>query len=310
MIVSKFSIIILFFLIVGCTQGTPQQNKSNSEKKTVTLAFAGDVLLDRKVKTTIDSLGQNEFISRCYKFQTDYAIVNFENPATENGIKRKKKFTFNARPDAIEILKKIGVTHANLSNNHSIDCGRNGLIQTVFNLNSFNIKTTGYGKTQEETCNPTILRKNDQEIAIFSTVGIPIEYYYSLNNKPGICTMSVEDICNNVSAFNKQNPNVKIFVQIHWGTEYKSEPDLTQRKHAHQLIDAGADVIIGHHPHVIQTIELYKDKPIFYSVGNFIFDLSNPQTHIGIVPIFTIQGEQIRYQIDSVNLSNHIPSKI
>lgn len=299
---------LYFFLILLLTSC---QSTDDTTTCPLTISFTGDILLDRNVGQKLDSLGTEWLISASYLPKSDFVIGNFESPATENGFKRAKRFTFNSNPKYLSVLKKIGFTHLTLTNNHSIDCGRTGLTSTVKNIIENKMKVLGYGVTKKEACEPTIIMKNGIEIALFSSVTIPLEYYKSLENKPSICQNSPNDIAQKIKTFKKSNPNQFIIVQLHWGTEYESKPSNTQKQQAHKLIEAGANIIIGHHPHVIQTVEKYKKGVIFYSIGNYIFDLAAPKTHLGIIPTITINSSSsYSYKIDTVNLSNFNPTLV
>lgn len=283
------------------------EKRNGDSTASISVSFTGDILLDRNVKKLIDSIGLESFYDHSTLIKSDFIIGNFENPATRNGIRRHKKFSFNADPEDIVLLQKIGFTHLNLSNNHSIDCGTQGLVTTAHNIEHFDIKTTGYGKNADAACSPVIITEKGITVAIFSSVTIPIESYYPVKEYPCICNQTVEKLIPVIQNYTRQNPDIHIVVQLHWGKEFNAKPSAIQKKQAHQLVEVGADIIVGHHPHVVQSAELYKNSIIFYSLGNYIFDLTHPETHWTIVPRFDFYPDRFTYQIDTLYTQNIIP---
>ncbi len=189
-----------------------------------------------------------------------------------------QKYIFRAEPRWMEELVKAGISHAALANNHTMDQGRSGLTDTYQHLLSAGITPIGYGNTSSESCQPVVIKKGKIKVALFNSVTLPLENWVYLENDPGICQQTTEEIEEEIKNFKQENPESYVVVILHWGIEYQSSPTLNQRKGAHRLVRAGADAIIGHHPHVIQKEEYFNGKPIFYSLGNFVFDQRKPET--------------------------------
>jgi poly-gamma-glutamate synthesis protein (capsule biosynthesis protein) len=268
---------------------------SCEDKNTMSIIFGGDVMLDRGVRAKINTHGVAYMLSDvANEFrEADFVIVNLECPVTDINAPLTKKFIFRGDPKFLPDLRQAGITHGILANNHSYDHGRLGLISTAENLLKADIVPVGYGTSQALACEPTLLEKNGMKVAVFSSVLLSLESWMYLENSPGMCQATAEQLSSAISTFKNSNADYRIFVTLHWGVEYQKHPTPLQREQAKLLVDAGADAIIGHHPHVIQSNEVIASSPVFYSVGNLIFDNPNPLTHKGILVKFSISETEI-----------------
>ena len=269
-----FSIFSLILLLGSC-----------QKEEQLRISFTGDVLLDRGVRKEIERKGIDflfEDVAPIFH-ASDAVVINLECPITDTISPIHKKYIFRADSEWTSALSKNGVTHAALANNHSMDQGRRGLESTYYHLINSGITPLGYGENQTSACQPTLFSKKGIEVALFNSVLLPLENWVYLEDKPGVCQATIEDLCSEIRQLKIKNSACYVLVVLHWGVEYQQEPTLQQRREARQLIDAGADGIIGHHPHVIQKEEIYKNKPIFYSLGNFIFDQSTPSTTKSVI---------------------------
>lgn len=246
-------------------------------------------MLDRGTRTTIKNNDINflfkdvrEIFSSC-----DFTIANFECVACDTLLKPvNKQFVFRANPEWLSAIHDNGITHVTLANNHSFDFGEEGIKQTIANLKHYGIHPIGYNADDNPICSPTIIEKNGNNIAVFSCC-----FLKQLNNST--CNENAYSLSENIKAFKKAHPDYFVFVCLHWGIELKSKPTAEQVEQAHLIINSGADAIIGHHPHVVQTIENFKGKYIFYSIGNFIFDNNHPPASRGIFPVFSLSEKRI-----------------
>jgi poly-gamma-glutamate synthesis protein (capsule biosynthesis protein) len=118
-----------------------------------------------------------------------------------------------------------------------------------------------------------------------------------LEDAPGMCQATIEDLVKLVAAYKASRPNDRIIVTLHWGIEYQPVATSLQHDQAKALVEAGADAIIGHHPHVVQRYEKINGKPVFYSIGNLIFDNPNPVTHNGILVKLLINDEGVSSEV-------------
>ncbi len=230
----------------------------------VSMHFFGDAMFDRgvaellKSEDILSTLAEEE--GRFFQ-GNNYNILNLEGVLSEQSQAQKKQVTFRFDPKkVIPLLKKHGFNAVNLANNHILDYFSAGDKETRSLLTKANILSFGGYETGTKAC--TTVTKNNLKIALCG-----------LNDVGGI--LSVKPALQIITKAKKENDFV--FLNVHWGEEYKTVPTIRQKDLAHKFVDAGADLIIGHHPHVIQPMEVYKEKPIFYSLGNFVFDQSSPK---------------------------------
>lgn len=232
----------------------------------------GDVLLDRGIRRAINKYGINypfEGISDYVKKQ-DLAFCNLECPVSPGGSPLKKLYCFHADTSFLEGLRYAGFNIASIANNHSLDWGRTAFLETKEILEKNYIYAVGGGKNQEEANKPRIVECNGLRFAFFGYLNLPPEAIPYRQDKPGPAFGKMGRIINELT--NIRESVDFIIVSFHWGKEYDSIPNSMQKTFARKVVDAGADLVIGHHPHVLQSMENYKGKFIVYSLGNFIFD--------------------------------------
>jgi len=287
-----FIVLVVSYILFSC---------SGSHHDKIKIGFVGDILLDRGVRKEIDKRGIDNFYDILHRQlpQTDYLIGNLECPLTQIENPVHKKFVFKADTVNAKYLWECGFTHLSMANNHAYDQGRGGLVNTYNVLEKQKIRALGYGSSLNEACEPITVNRNGIQISIFSTVTLALENWYPLPYKPCICQDMGKSFIDRVGNYAKSKPDNHIIIYIHWGIEHFQEPSPRQRKLAKSLIDIGADLIIGHHPHVLQTHEVYKEKHIFYSLGNFIFDQKdsiNTNTEMILVEFSNSGYEIVRKQ--------------
>ncbi|UII30547.1 CapA family protein [Fulvivirga ulvae] len=273
------------------------------------IVFGGDVMLDRGIRARINTRGLEyltEDISEVFD-QADYTVVNLECPVTDQHTPLTKEYVFRAEPEWLSDLRDAGITHCIMANNHSYDHGREALVMTAENLNTADLVPVGYGLSQKKACEPVLLQKGDIEVAIFASVTLGLEAWMYLEDSPGMCQATISDLSKNIREYKKQFPQRLVVVTLHWGAEYHQTPTSIQREDAKKLIHAGTDAIIGHHPHVIQSFEYIEGKPVFYSIGNLIFDNPNPKTHEGILVKLTFEKDNQEVQVIPYKADNSKP---
>lgn len=238
---------------------------------TLTITVGGDVMLDRGVRKAINLQGSKYFTKyKKYFDGSDYGIVNLESAVTEATRKVPKQYNFKTDFASLKYLKEIGITHLNLANNHSIDYGVCALKETIEKVKLSGLIPFGHSAPKYE---PEIIEKNGNRIAIFSSVMLKLpNYRIDTCQNVGINHTFTKDICKQISDYKKQHPNDFILVYLHWGWEDTNKVRESQKTDAKYMIQSGADIIIGTHPHVIQDIETINGRPIYYSIGNMIFD--------------------------------------
>jgi poly-gamma-glutamate capsule biosynthesis protein CapA/YwtB (metallophosphatase superfamily)/uncharacterized membrane protein (UPF0127 family) len=237
-----------------------------NENHEIKLLFVGDIMMTRYVEEKIKSLNKKfifPFLNILDYLKTfDYVIANLEGPISDKGTKVGNKYSFRMKPEVAEALSNTNIKIVNLANNHIFDYGKIAFEDTLKNLEKNNINY--FGNSYE----PLIVEKEGVKIGFLGFSDF-LKYLEVKENKIGIAVAN-----NNLSEIIKKTKEKVdiLIVSFHWGEEYQELANERQRKLAKLAIDSGADLVIGHHPHVIQDIEKYKDKFIFYSLGNFIFD--------------------------------------
>jgi gamma-polyglutamate biosynthesis protein CapA len=285
------SFIFLFFLIsffniinsqnkpyfyIHTTSTNNYSKIDKKEYKDIKILFVGDIMMTRSVEARIKSLNKKfifPFLNILdYLRSFDYVIANLEGAISDKGTKMGSKYSFRMKPDVAEALSKTNINVVNLANNHIFDYGKIAFEDTLKNLEKNNIKY--FGNSYE----PLIIEKEGIKIGFLGFSDF-LKHLEVKENKIGIAV--VNDNLSEIIKKAKEKVDILI-VSFHWGEEYKKIANERQRKLAKIAIDSGADLVIGHHPHVIQDIEKYKGKFIFYSLGNFIFDQNfSKETMIG-----------------------------
>ena len=212
----------------------------------------------------------------------DITIANLESPIARGGVEfTGKKFRFRAEPELAGALKESGINLVTLANNHTMDFGGQALVETIKNLENAGIGWIGAGENLAEARKMTIFSIKGKKFAFLGySLTQPVEFFAG-RNRPGTAPGFEKIFAGDISRARQEADYV--IVSFHWGTEGSSEIQPYQRTVAHQAIDAGADVIIGHHPHVLRGIERYKTGIVFYSLGNFTFASKGRSADAGLM---------------------------
>ena len=278
----------------------------------VSVTITGDILLDRGVRKVIEQKGTDAvfspFVDSVFQ-SSDIVIGNLECPATKIKEPSFKQFIFCAEPEWLFTLKQHGITHLNLANNHSVDQGRAGLVDTRENVVSAGMIPIGAGRTMEEAARPVLLTSSPRKVYVLASLQLALENFAYLSEKPSVSQEDFDTLVERVRHLRSSEPDSYIIVTLHWGGEHTLQPVTIQRVRAHQLIDAGADALIGHHTHTLQTIEEYKGKPIYYSIGNFIFDQRKPVNTKACMVKLTITKESSHVETIPVEIIKCVPCR-
>ncbi len=255
-----------------------------TENRTTTVLTVGDIMLGRYVETLIKRHGTDYPFAKMGQFPwgADLVMGNFEGVIPGIHIQTPlSSVRFNFSVDVAEILKSNNFNIVSLANNHTFGYGQKGYIETRDHLSRLGIDSTGHPFDINESYVLT-KRTNGQ---VFKFVSFNATNPYFNIDKAALLVQQIKE-----EGF--------IVVNIHWGVEYKSVANRAQQNLAHILIDSGADVIMGHHPHVVGNIELYKNKLIFYSLGNFIFDqYFSRATQESLAVSMKVSGRRITYRL-------------
>jgi len=239
-----------------------------------TLLFLGDMMFDRGVESSVNKNFGGDFSKLFDNIEeikgADILFANLEGPVSDKGNNVGSKFSFEMNPSVFPVIKEAGFDIVSFANNHVGDWNVAAFKDTLARLEAENIPQTGAGLNKAEAEIPIIIERNGIKFGFLGLSDVGPAWMEAGENKPGILLANdprLPEIIQNA----KNNSDVLI-VSIHWGDEYKKIHNTRQENLAKKIIDSGADLIIGHHPHVAQDIGEYKGKPIVYSLGNFIFD--------------------------------------
>ncbi|WP_258360071.1 CapA family protein [Moorella sulfitireducens] len=253
----------------------------------LTLAAVGDVMLARKVDRLLQEQGPAYPLAKLGPTlrEADLTFGNLESPLATTGTPVPGKgIWFRSRPEAIQVLKDGGFDVMNIANNHILDYDTPAFLQTMDLLKKAGIEYFGGGRDLDQARQPVVVEVNGVRLGFLGYSDMADIYwshkyprrFRATDTQPGIAplvvdnTYLVEDILQDVQ---KLKPAVDVvIVSLHWGTEYQRTPSDEQRQVARCLAEGGVDIILGHHPHVFQGLEVYKDSLIAYSLGNFIMD--------------------------------------
>ncbi len=267
-------------------------------KEPISLIAVGDVMLSRHVWTKIKQSGDMALPFRETHEITSMADVSFANLETSVSTMQEppsEGMSFMADPRSLEGLKLGGFDVISLANNHSHNFGDQALLDTIEIVNENGFKTIGAGKDYDDANKPLIYEVKNQKIAFFAYEDVVPDSYASGVGDPGVAWMDTEVMKKNVSALKKANLVDYIIVSMHSGVEYVKTPNDIQVKFARSAIDAGANLVMGHHPHVTQTKETYKNGYIIYSLGNFVFDqMWSEETRMGEIFKCTLDNGEIK----------------
>lgn len=254
----------------------PDQQPVRAESASrVSFLAVGDIMLSRHVAARMEQsknplLPFNQLVKLLES--TDFNFGNLESPVSGNDRVKGRGLVFNTSTRYLDGLVSYKFKVLNLANNHALDQGLNGLENTRRVLSNNGIAYLGVGANKEEAWQPKIVAINDVRIGFVGASYASINDGGATQNK---YIARIEDLnhLRDSLALLKTQADFNV-VTMHAGVEYKRYPHSSQVAFAHAAIDSGADVVIGVHPHWIQTVELYQGKYIFYSLGNFVFDMS------------------------------------
>jgi len=237
----------------------------------VRIVFCGDVMLDRNPGHAL-AHGEDPFADVASLLKNaDLAVCNLECVVARHGTHVLKPYTFKARPSCLAVLQQhFGAV--SVANNHSGDYGPDGLLEELTLLEKASLPYFGGGRDRKEAHRPLILRRNGRRIALLGYNEFPPRSFEAGEHRAGTAWLTPADAIADIKAARAIDHADLVIPVLHWGEELESSPSDSQKVLARSFIDAGADAVIGAHPHVSQTVDIYKGRPIIYSLGNFVFD--------------------------------------
>jgi gamma-polyglutamate biosynthesis protein CapA len=247
----------------------------------ITMTMVGDVMLGRYVENVINQHGPKYLFRyvKPYFDQSDYVSGNFETPVLKHDVSKytvvDKKVHLYTNEKAVQAVKNTGFTIMNLANNHMMDFEEKGLNDTIDSFRGSKMDYVGAGKNFNEAKNHINYKDiNGVRVATLGFTDIHLPGSITIIGKGGILSANPDTLFEMIEkAKNPLYGNADlVVVNVHWGEEYDSEASPRQKELAKAMVNAGADIIVGHHPHVLQSFDVYKQGIIFYSLGNFVFD--------------------------------------
>lgn len=242
---------------------------------TLTVSAVGDMIFDRQIKTLVVSAGGAAPLAAVASHLkvADVTIGNLESPLSTGGVKNATKdVTFRGDPRGAEGLVASGFDFLSIANNHVLDYGPDALSDTVAALDARGIAHAGAGANRAAAWKPAVIERDGASVAYLAFSHILPAGFVATDSRPGLAAGR-----NNMDAVATAIRSAKaehdyVIVSFHWGVEYQDDANGEQVRDAHAAVDAGADMVLAHHPHVIQAVEYYKNRLIAYSLGDFVFD--------------------------------------
>ncbi|NVO00251.1 MAG: CapA family protein [Geobacteraceae bacterium] len=271
----------------------------------VVITAVGDIMLSGSGERVFKKLGYDYPFDATREIlkSSDIVTGNLEAPLAANGVEfTEKKFRFKTAPKAATSLKNAGFNHLTLANNHILDFGVEGLEQTLAALDAIKITHSGAGLDLSDARKASVVEVKGVKIALLSySLTYPDEFFAGSARPgaaPGYASIYVADI-------RKAKESVDcVIVSFHWGGEGLESPKPYQLSVAHNAVDAGADIVLGHHPHVLQGVEYYGKGIIFYSLGNFAFGSLSRTSSQSMIARIVFDGGLKEVEIIPLNVRN------
>lgn len=238
----------------------------------VIVSWVGDILLAQSVGRAAADRGVGWLFDGVRETLTadDLTVGNLECAAARAGRPAAKQYTFRADPELLPGLKANGLDAVSLANNHALDYGRDALNETLEQLRAAGLLYAGAGPSLNAALAPILVRLKQESLAIICASRVAPAGWVATGRSSGIAAVwDQTDLLAAIAAARQQAAIVAIV--LHWGVEKQPRPEEAQRRLARRCIDAGANLVVGTHPHVVQGLELYRGGLIAYSLGNFIF---------------------------------------
>lgn len=270
--------------------------KIDNKTEKITLMAVGDVMLDRGVALKINKVGQKDYKFPFLKIadylnQTDLVFGNLESIISDKGSDQGGKYSFRADPRAADALRYAGFNILSVANNHIFNYGREAMEDSFRRIKAAGMDYVGGGFNKEEARSAVVKNIKGTKIAFLAYNVLGSKSWVAENNKSGIAWPD-EETAREIKKAKEENDLV--IVSFHFGEEYQTQPSELQKNLARVAVEAGADLILGHHPHVAQPVEQYKNGWIAYSLGNFVFDQNFSQkTMEGLLLEVVIKDKKI-----------------
>lgn len=288
-------VMIACFLVPPALAGTADSPGRDEAPRPVTLVAVGDVCLDagliRPTTAADDPASPFRYVADLLQ-QADLSFCNLEGPLSRRGTRVEKMFTFRGRPESGGLLSAAGIDVASVANNHTGDFGPRALVDTLDALRAAGIRSIGGGRTIQDARRPALFTVRGTTVAFLAYSHTYPTQFWATPSRPGVAPADPAIIARDIRSARAQAHVV--VVSFHWGTELAEAPHDRQVALAHLAVDAGADLVLGHHPHVVQGVERYRHGVICYSLGNFIFPSKNPRAQETVMLRATIADGRLQ----------------
>ena len=292
----------LFIFLLAVAFGFPLCAHS----KPISVVAVGDLLLGGSATEKVNREGFTYPFLKTKDLiqQADIAMANLEAPLTDRGEQHPdKKYTFRVPPSAATDLKQAGFDLMTLANNHIGDYGEQGVLDTLVALEDIGLGISGAGRNLKEARTPFVAEIDGQKLAFLSFSNTFPKSFYAKKDKPGTAPGYYQYVARDIGKARRQHDYV--IVSFHWGGERMNDPKDYQMELGRLAIDSGADVVIGHHPHVLQGAERYKEGVIYYSLGNYAFgSYSEAAITAGMARVWFEGGKLSKAEILPLNVFN------
>jgi poly-gamma-glutamate synthesis protein (capsule biosynthesis protein) len=288
----RSNFLTVFFLAALLLDFNPREAEQASR---LSLAAVGDVNLGGKVASSIKRYGAD------YPWQqvkpvlspVDLTFGNLECTVSDRGAPvAGKAYTFRGSAESLPAMKEAGFDVVSLANNHSLDFGQIALTDTITALNTAGIGYSGAGENIIAAYQPQVIEIKERKVIFLAFSGVVPSGWEATTSRAGIASAkNLAVVSEKIQAARSQADVV--VVSFHWGKEMETYPNAWQKKLGHLAIDSGATLVIGHHPHVVQGIERYKEGVIAYSLGNFVFSPGNGAGRSSIMVRFDLNRSRI-----------------
>ena len=284
----RFSVRLMHWLLVAALGLSACQS---TPPPPLRVSVVGDVLLARAVPAGLaaDSAALARHARRRWA-GSRYVVGNLECPLTAAAaaVPVARAVVFRADPRWAGWLRRLGLTHLGLANNHILDQRLPGLRTTARTVRLAGLEPLGYQPDSAAGCLPTVLGP-DSSVAVLAYSALRV----GVGGEGCVCGRDFAALCERLAAYKTLFPGRAVLVYLHWGTEYAAQPTDAQRQQARALIDCGAAAVVGAHPHVVQTMEYYRGCPILYSLGNFLFDQRGAATDLTVQADFDLRDGRV-----------------
>ena len=299
-------ILILVFL-VSFSSAYARADETAPKDEQLIVAAVGDLMLGNRTEPFLKEFGPAYPFNDVMPFfgKADVVVGNLESPISLRGTAvENKKFTLRAGPVAAQALKSAGFRVVTLANNHTMDFGPLALQDTLAALDENGILYTGAGMDLVDARAPALLKVKGRTLAFLAySLTFPLEFFASAG-RPGTAPGYAEFVKADIEAIRPQADLV--IVSFHWGAELMIAAKDYQVELGRQAIDWGADLVLGHHPHVLQELEVYKGRLIAYSLGNFVFGSESNRTNSSMILLLTFQGNRLaRVEAVPLDVNNY-----